>query len=160
MRPGPSADANRWVAPSTVRDGLGSAAGRRGAFDRVGHGRSGHRSRDDRAGNVAMVSGAASAEGIGSRLDGTVSTHLVRLLVQAARQAGVAEEQLARVSGTDEVILRGELNRIPMGSLLRLWELIAGARPGGRIGSGDRGGRTAGIAQYLGLFGDNRCDTG
>ncbi|MFE1593805.1 AraC family transcriptional regulator ligand-binding domain-containing protein [Nocardia sp. NPDC058705] len=74
---------------------------------------------------------AAEGQGIGSRLDGTVSTHLVRLLVQAARRAGVTEEQLARVPGTDEVVLRGELNRIPMSSLVRLWELIAHSRPVG-----------------------------
>ncbi|WP_336087676.1 AraC family transcriptional regulator [Nocardia sp. SSK8] len=67
--------------------------------------------------------------GIGSRLDGTVSTQLVRLLLRAARRAGVAEAELARVPGTDEVVLRGELNRIPMRSLIRLWELIAYARP-------------------------------
>lgn len=77
------------------------------------------------------MSDAGSADGIGSRLDGTVSTHLVRLLVQAARHAGAAEEQLTRIPGTDEVVLRGELNRIPMSSLLRLWELIAHARPVG-----------------------------
>ncbi|WKG09212.1 AraC family transcriptional regulator ligand-binding domain-containing protein [Nocardia sp. PE-7] len=81
------------------------------------------------------MSGAGSAGGIGSRLDGTASTHLVRLLVQAARQAGAAEDQLARVTGTDEVVLRGELNRIPMSSLLRLWELIAHARPGAGSGA-------------------------
>lgn len=80
------------------------------------------------------MSGGASAEGIGSRLDGTAPTPLVRLLVQAARKAGTAEDQLARVAGIDEVSLRGEPNRIPMGSLLRLWELIAQARPG--AGSG------------------------
>lgn len=87
------------------------------------------------ASNVERVSGAGSAGGIGSRLDGTASTHLVRLLVQAARQAGAAEDQLARVAGTDEVVLRGELNRIPMSSLLRLWELIAHARPGAGSGA-------------------------
>ncbi|MFD6453825.1 AraC family transcriptional regulator ligand-binding domain-containing protein [Nocardia sp. NPDC060220] len=81
------------------------------------------------------MSGGASAEGIGSRLDGTASTHLVRLLVQAAREAEVAEDQLARVAGIDEATLRGELNRIPMGSLLRLWELIAQARPGAGSGA-------------------------
>ncbi|WP_236573125.1 AraC family transcriptional regulator [Nocardia caishijiensis] len=69
--------------------------------------------------------------GIGSRVDGTVSVHLVRLLLQTARRLGVAEEQLARVPGTDAVVLRGELNRLPMSSLLRLWELIA--RPGAGV---------------------------
>ncbi|MEV0682908.1 AraC family transcriptional regulator ligand-binding domain-containing protein [Nocardia sp. NPDC050378] len=76
------------------------------------------------------VPGDADA-GIGSRVDGTVSVHLMRLLVQSARRLGVAEEQLARVPGTDDVVLRGELNRLPMGSLLRLWELIA--RPGAGV---------------------------
>ncbi|MFE3544171.1 AraC family transcriptional regulator ligand-binding domain-containing protein [Nocardia sp. NPDC059177] len=67
---------------------------------------------------------------IGSRLDGTVSTPLMRLLVRAARQAGVPEDQLDRIPGTDAVLLGGELHRIPMSSLLGLWELIAHARPG------------------------------
>ncbi|MFE3319425.1 AraC family transcriptional regulator ligand-binding domain-containing protein [Nocardia sp. NPDC059195] len=85
-----------------------------------------------RTAQSALTDGAsADGQGIGSRLDGTVSTHLVRLLVQAARQAGAAEDQLTRIPGTDEVVLRGELNRIPMSSLLRLWELIAHARPAG-----------------------------
>ncbi|MFD4353951.1 AraC family transcriptional regulator ligand-binding domain-containing protein [Nocardia sp. NPDC058518] len=84
-----------------------------------------------RAAQPVLTEGTADGQGIGSRLDGTVSTHLVRLLVQAARQAGAAEDQLTRIPGTDEVVLRGELNRIPMSSLLRLWELIAHARPTG-----------------------------
>ncbi len=75
------------------------------------------------------------AAGIGSRLDGTVSTHLVRLLLRAAREAGVAESELARVPGTGELVLRGELNRIPMRSLIRLWELIAQTRPGAGSGA-------------------------
>ncbi|MFC4375925.1 AraC family transcriptional regulator ligand-binding domain-containing protein [Nocardia halotolerans] len=77
-----------------------------------------------------MTQPAPDATGIGSRLDGTVSTHLVRLLLAAARQAGVAAGELARVPGTEAQVLRGELNRIPMTSLLRLWELIAHTRPG------------------------------
>ncbi|MEV6059735.1 AraC family transcriptional regulator ligand-binding domain-containing protein [Nocardia asteroides] len=83
------------------------------------------------------MSGGAGTEGsgMGSRLDGTVSTHLVRLLVDEARRAGASADQLARVPVTDEVILRGELNRVPMSSLLRLWELIAHARPGAGSGA-------------------------
>ncbi|MFD3509127.1 AraC family transcriptional regulator ligand-binding domain-containing protein [Nocardia sp. NPDC058666] len=83
--------------------------------------------------SVPYVDDSAAGPGIGSRLDGTVSTHLVRLLVQAAREAGVAEAQLTRVPGTDDVVLRGELNRIPMSSLVRLWELIAHTRPGAGV---------------------------
>ncbi|MFF2085163.1 hypothetical protein ACFVVM_15410 [Nocardia sp. NPDC058176] len=70
-----------------------------------------------------------------SRLDGTVSTHLVRLLVDAARRAGADEAQIARTPGTDDALLRDELNRIPMSSLVRLWELIANARPGAGAGA-------------------------
>ncbi|TCK00329.1 AraC family transcriptional regulator [Nocardia alba] len=76
-----------------------------------------------------------SVDGIGGALHGTASTHLVRLLVRAARAAGADEDQLTRVPGTDEVVLGGELNRIPMSSLLRLWELIAQARPGAGSGA-------------------------
>ncbi|MFE7718890.1 AraC family transcriptional regulator ligand-binding domain-containing protein [Nocardia rhizosphaerihabitans] len=75
------------------------------------------------------------AAGLGSRLDGTVSAQLMRLMVRSARAAGVDERQLDRVPGTGEVLLSGELNRLPMRSLLRLWELIAQARPGAGSGA-------------------------
>lgn len=75
------------------------------------------------------------AAGLGSRLDGTVSAQLMRLMVRSARAAGVDERQLDRVPGTGEVLLAGELNRLPMRSLLRLWELIAQARPGAGSGA-------------------------
>ncbi|WP_280305682.1 AraC family transcriptional regulator [Nocardia neocaledoniensis] len=73
--------------------------------------------------------------GPGSRLDGTVSVQLMRMLVRAAEDAGVDAAQLARVPGTDAVLLGGELNRLPMRSLLTLWELIAQARPGAGSGA-------------------------
>ncbi|MCM6778993.1 AraC family transcriptional regulator [Nocardia sp. CDC159] len=60
----------------------------------------------------------------------TASTHLTRLVLNSARRAGVAADQLATVTGTDPKSLAGESNRIPLRSLLRLWELLAHARPG------------------------------
>lgn len=81
-----------------------------------------------------MVS-SAGAGGIGTRLDGTVSTHLVRLLVRAAEAAGAPKEQVARIPGTDPGLLGSELDRLPMRTLLRLWEAIAHARPGAGAGA-------------------------
>ncbi|RDI52138.1 AraC family transcriptional regulator [Nocardia mexicana] len=60
----------------------------------------------------------------------TASTHLTRLVLDSARRAGAAADQLAAVDGTGADALAGELNRIPLRSLLRLWELVATARPG------------------------------
>ncbi|WP_174183379.1 AraC family transcriptional regulator [Nocardia barduliensis] len=58
-------------------------------------------------------------------LDETASTHLTRLVRDAARAAGVGADRLAAVTGTDDGALASELNRIPLPSLLRLWELLA-----------------------------------
>ncbi|GAB2543509.1 AraC family transcriptional regulator [Nocardia heshunensis] len=63
-------------------------------------------------------------------LDRTVSTQLIRLVRDAALQAGAGAHQLAGIPGIDEQTLAGELNRIPLDSLIRLWELIAHLRPG------------------------------
>ncbi|WP_063712675.1 AraC family transcriptional regulator ligand-binding domain-containing protein [Nocardia concava] len=63
-------------------------------------------------------------------LDRTVSTQLIRLVRDAARQAGAEPGQLAGIHGLDEQTLAVELNRIPLDSLIRLWELIAHLRPG------------------------------
>ncbi|MFE3192277.1 AraC family transcriptional regulator ligand-binding domain-containing protein [Nocardia sp. NPDC059240] len=68
-------------------------------------------------------------------LDRTVSTQLLRLVRDAARQAGATPEQLAGIHGLDEQTLAGELNRIPLDSLIRLWELIAHLRPGPGAGA-------------------------
>ncbi|WP_307817542.1 AraC family transcriptional regulator [Nocardia acididurans] len=62
-------------------------------------------------------------------IDSTVSTHLLRLVRDSARRAGVAEDQLRAIHGTDDETLNGELNRIPLSSLVRLWELLAHALP-------------------------------
>ncbi|QXN96071.1 AraC family transcriptional regulator [Nocardia iowensis] len=64
-----------------------------------------------------------------SPIDGTASTHLIRLVRDTARRAGVGDDQLATIPGTDDTILSGELNRIPLSSLVRLWELLARIRP-------------------------------
>ncbi|WP_245839251.1 helix-turn-helix domain-containing protein [Nocardia donostiensis] len=78
--------------------------------------------------------GNSSQTGIDGRssaaIDGTTSTHLVRLLRDVLSESAIAPEQLARVHGTDDIALASELNRIPLPSLVRLWELLTTARPG------------------------------
>ncbi|WP_280236412.1 AraC family transcriptional regulator [Nocardia cyriacigeorgica] len=56
---------------------------------------------------------------------GTVSAPLIRLVRDAALRVGVAAEQLAGIPGVADDELRGELDRVPMPSLLRLWEAVA-----------------------------------
>ncbi|MCC3327332.1 AraC family transcriptional regulator [Nocardia abscessus] len=63
-------------------------------------------------------------------LDGTASTHLTRLVRDTARAAGVPADRLAAVPGTDDAALASELNRIPLHSLARLWDLLARTRTG------------------------------
>ncbi|WP_280266595.1 AraC family transcriptional regulator [Nocardia wallacei] len=76
---------------------------------------------------------ADSASGSGTApldpIADTVSTHLTRLVLESARRAGAAPERLAAVEGTDAQALAGELNRIPLRALVRLWELLAHAHP-------------------------------
>ncbi|UGT39358.1 AraC family transcriptional regulator ligand-binding domain-containing protein [Nocardia yamanashiensis] len=67
-------------------------------------------------------------------LDGTVSTQLIRLVRDAAVRAGVDAAQLTGMHGLDDATLTGELNRIPLNSLIRLWELIAHAGPAAGAG--------------------------
>ncbi|WP_309234630.1 AraC family transcriptional regulator ligand-binding domain-containing protein [Nocardia sp. XZ_19_385] len=62
--------------------------------------------------------------------DTTASTHLIRLVRDAARAAGAGADRLAAIHGTDDATLAGELNRIPLQSLIQLWEAVATARPG------------------------------
>ncbi|WP_067700620.1 AraC family transcriptional regulator [Nocardia jejuensis] len=62
--------------------------------------------------------------------DGSVSTHLIRLVRDSALRAGVSAETIAAVHGADDATLTPALNRIPLTSLVRLWESIAHARPG------------------------------
>ncbi|MEV6556348.1 AraC family transcriptional regulator ligand-binding domain-containing protein [Nocardia sp. NPDC051756] len=71
------------------------------------------------------VGGAA----LGAAIDNTASTHLIRLVRDTARRFGVGEDRLAAIHGTGDAILAGELNRIPLGSLIELWGLLAQARP-------------------------------
>ncbi|MFI7003765.1 AraC family transcriptional regulator ligand-binding domain-containing protein [Nocardia sp. NPDC050175] len=64
-----------------------------------------------------------------SPIDSTASTHLIRLVRDTARRAGVGDDKLAAIHGTDDAILAGELNRIPLSSLVQLWGLLAQAQP-------------------------------
>ncbi|MEV0295596.1 AraC family transcriptional regulator ligand-binding domain-containing protein [Nocardia sp. NPDC050710] len=63
-------------------------------------------------------------------IDATASTQLIRLVRDVALRSGVGADEVAAVPGTDDAVLTGELNRIPLNSLVRLWELLAYARPG------------------------------
>ncbi|MEV0249321.1 AraC family transcriptional regulator ligand-binding domain-containing protein [Nocardia sp. NPDC050712] len=65
----------------------------------------------------------------------TASTHLIRLVRDAAHAAGAAPERLAAIHGTDDATLAGELNRVPLHSLIQLWEALATARPGPGAGA-------------------------
>ncbi|MET8774254.1 AraC family transcriptional regulator ligand-binding domain-containing protein [Nocardia sp. NPDC004654] len=62
-------------------------------------------------------------------IDGTTSTHLVRLVRDVVRLSDVDPARLARIPAIDDAALAGELNRIPLRSLVDLWELLARARP-------------------------------
>ncbi|MFD6163534.1 AraC family transcriptional regulator ligand-binding domain-containing protein [Nocardia sp. NPDC060256] len=64
-----------------------------------------------------------------SPIDSTASTNLIRLVRDTARRAGVGDDRLAAIHGTDDAILVGELNRIPLSSLVQLWDLLAQAQP-------------------------------
>lgn len=63
-------------------------------------------------------------------LTGTASTQLIRLVRDTALRAGVAPERIAAIRGVSDDALRGELDRVPMRSLMRLWELLAATGPG------------------------------
>ncbi|MEV0028577.1 AraC family transcriptional regulator ligand-binding domain-containing protein [Nocardia sp. NPDC050793] len=63
-------------------------------------------------------------------IDGTTSTHLVRLVRDVVRLSNVDPARLARIPAIDDAALTSELNRIPLRSLVDLWELLAQARPG------------------------------
>ncbi|PXX65143.1 AraC-like DNA-binding protein [Nocardia tenerifensis] len=71
---------------------------------------------------------AAAHEAI-SPIDDTASTNLIRLVRDTARRAGVGADRLAAIPGVDDATLVGELNRIPLASLIELWTLLARARP-------------------------------
>lgn len=63
-------------------------------------------------------------------LAATASTQLIRLVRDAALRAGAGIDRVAAIHGADDRELRGELDRIPMRSLVELWELLAGTGPG------------------------------
>ncbi|MGV9612694.1 AraC family transcriptional regulator ligand-binding domain-containing protein [Nocardia xishanensis] len=62
-------------------------------------------------------------------IDGTTSTHLVRLVRDVVRSTNAGPARLARIPAIDDAALTGELNRIPLRSLIDLWELLALTRP-------------------------------
>ncbi|WP_433660046.1 AraC family transcriptional regulator ligand-binding domain-containing protein [Nocardia sp. CA-128927] len=72
---------------------------------------------------------SAGSDALASPIDNTASTHLIRLVRDTARRAGVGDDRLAAIHGIDDAALAGELNRIPLSSLVRLWELLAEVRP-------------------------------
>ncbi|MFC9896815.1 AraC family transcriptional regulator ligand-binding domain-containing protein [Nocardia sp. NPDC127579] len=77
-----------------------------------------------------MVPEGSSAKTLALDLtDSTASTQLIRLVRDAARDAGVGADRLAAIHGTDDAALSGELTRIPLRSLAQLWEALATAHP-------------------------------
>ncbi|WP_431957819.1 AraC family transcriptional regulator ligand-binding domain-containing protein [Nocardia lijiangensis] len=62
-------------------------------------------------------------------IDGTTSTHLVRLVRDVVRLSNADPARLARIPAIDDAALAGELNRIPLRSLVDLWELLAQTSP-------------------------------
>ncbi|MEU0237566.1 AraC family transcriptional regulator ligand-binding domain-containing protein [Nocardiopsis sp. NPDC006198] len=65
-------------------------------------------------------------------LDGTASTHVVRLVRDTALAAGVPEALVAGIPGTGS--LADDRLRIPLSSLGRLWDLLAHTLPEGTAG--------------------------
>lgn len=63
-------------------------------------------------------------------IDGTTSSQLIRLVRDTALRVGVDPARLAGVHGTGDAVLAGELNRIPLASLVKLWEMVAEKGPG------------------------------
>ncbi|MGK8520895.1 AraC family transcriptional regulator ligand-binding domain-containing protein [Nocardia asteroides] len=92
----------------------------------------------------AAVRGSADAHR--DALDGTASTHLTRLVRDTATAAGVEPDRLAAIPGTDDAALTGELNRIPLRSVARLWELLA------RTATGPGAGLAVAAAAPLGTL--------
>jgi AraC-like DNA-binding protein len=58
---------------------------------------------------------------------GTVSAHVTRLVLRAARDAGVRDPDTSRLPGLAAEVLDDDFARPPTASLLRLWELFTAA---------------------------------
>ncbi|MGI5222708.1 AraC family transcriptional regulator ligand-binding domain-containing protein [Nocardia sp. CA-290969] len=63
-------------------------------------------------------------------LAGTASTQLIRLVRDAAVRAGAGLDRIGAIHGVNEHGSRGELDRVPMRSLVALWEMLAHLGPG------------------------------
>ncbi|WP_330179436.1 AraC family transcriptional regulator [Nocardia sp. NBC_01503] len=70
-----------------------------------------------------------------SEIEGTVSSHLTRSVLEAAVQIGVPDREIAAIAGLGRELLGDDFLRIPSTALLRLWELICAA---GGVGVGVR----------------------
>ncbi|WP_067566651.1 AraC family transcriptional regulator [Nocardia acidivorans] len=70
-----------------------------------------------------------------SEIEGTVSSHLTRWVLEAAVQVGVPDREIAGITGLGRELLGDDFLRIPSRALLRLWELICAA---GGVGVGVR----------------------
>ncbi|MEV6073249.1 AraC family transcriptional regulator ligand-binding domain-containing protein [Nocardia sp. NPDC052001] len=62
-----------------------------------------------------------------SEIEGTVSSHLTRWVLEAAVQVGVSDGDIAAIAGLGAELLGDDFLRIPSTALLRLWELISAA---------------------------------
>ncbi|MEU6583352.1 AraC family transcriptional regulator ligand-binding domain-containing protein [Nocardia sp. NPDC046763] len=75
-------------------------------------------------------------------LANTVSSHMVRLVLDTAKLAGVQGPHLAHIGGLDRSLLPYNRTRIPTADLYRLWEVLA--RTAGR----EMGVRAAATAEF------------
>ncbi len=68
---------------------------------------------------------------------GTVSSQLIRLVRGTALRTGADPGRLATIPGTSDSELRGELDRVPLHSLVQMWQLLADAGPGAGLAVAD-----------------------
>jgi AraC-like DNA-binding protein len=67
-------------------------------------------------------------------LSGTASTHVVRLVRDAALAAGVPDPLLTGLPGADDASLSAHHHRVPLATLVRIWDLLAHTLPPGAAG--------------------------
>ena len=67
-------------------------------------------------------------------LSGTASTHVVRLVRDAALASGVPAPLLTELPGADDTSLAADIHRVPLATLVRIWELLAHTLPPGTAG--------------------------
>ncbi|WP_327146848.1 helix-turn-helix transcriptional regulator [Nocardia sp. NBC_01327] len=73
-----------------------------------------------------------------SIIRGTVSSHVIRVMLEAAEQVGVAEHEVAMIGGLRRELLDDDRLRVPSIAMVRLWKLMyAAGGPGVGIRAAD-----------------------